>query len=114
MTLIHLSALERIAHGTDGYNPGTISSEVAVTFTPSFHRDPARAKAEDEAAGLRSKALETALERAFAERGARLDAVKHTLFVGRISYYLYVASCVAFVLAASIPPGTESITPWVC
>ena len=112
--VIHLSALERIAHGTDGYNPGTLPREVNVTFTPSFHRDAARARDEDEAAGLRAKALETALQRAFAERGASLGAVKHTLTLGCLSYYLMLGRA-WLSWWPHPPPETDSITstPWV-
>jgi len=99
---IHLSVLERIAHGTDGYNPGTLAHTVGVTFTRSNHPDPIRAAEEDAAAAGRARAVEAALKDAFAKRGAELDNVKHTLIVGRLSYYIGVLSCIGLVL---IMPG---------
>ncbi len=111
--VIHLSALERIAHGTDGYNPGTLTGEVNVTFTRSHDPDQTTAAVEDAAAGVRAELVETALRNAFAERAANLDAIKHTLWIGRTSYYLYVASCAGALIALSVPEGAESITPWV-
>jgi uncharacterized protein (DUF2235 family) len=101
--LIHLSALERIAHGTDGYNPGTLTREIKVTFTPSNRRDPVEATRENAAAGLRAQAVQAALRQAFAQRGARLDGTRYTLALGRLSYYLYVLACLGVVRLVSVP-----------
>lgn len=100
--VIHLSVLERIAHGTDGYNPGTLAREVEVTFTRSNHRDSMQAAKEDAAAGKRAQAALAAFHQAFAIRGADLGKARYTLALGRLSYDLYVLSCLGVVLALSV------------
>jgi uncharacterized protein (DUF2235 family) len=101
--LVHLSALERIAHGTDGYAPGTLAPTVRVVYTPSRDPDKDTADAQDDAADVRAEAVEAALNGIPAERRANLEKVRGTLLIGRIAYYLYVASCLAVILAASVP-----------
>ena len=109
---IHLSVLERIAHGTDGYNPGTLAGEASVTFTRSRNPDPAVAAADDASAGLRAKLAETALRQAFSETGLSLNAARYTLWLGSIAYYLYVVSCLAVLFFASVADDNYAITPW--
>ncbi len=109
---IHLSVLERVAHGTDGYSPGTLAGDAAVTFTRSRNPDGAVAATEDESASLRAKLAETALRQAFVETGASLNAARRTLWLGTVAYYLYVVSCLAVLLFASVPEGNDAITPW--
>ncbi|HEY2843961.1 MAG TPA: DUF2235 domain-containing protein [Bryobacteraceae bacterium] len=105
---IHLSVLERIAHGTDGYAPGTLAPVTEVVFTPTG--DPDR----DNAASVRAQAVKAALDEVFRKRGAELEGVRGTLLTGRIAYYLYVASCLAVILAASVPDYAGSrFNPWV-
>ena len=94
--LVHLSVLERIAHGTDGYAPGTLAPQVRVVYTSTGDL------AQDQAAAVRAEAVNVALEEAFAARGSDLDKVKGTLLIGRLSYYFYVASCLAVIIAAAI------------
>jgi hypothetical protein len=105
---IHLSVLERIAHGTDGYAPGTLAPGAEVVFTPSNNPDPAQAAAEDKAVAVRALAVKTALDAAFAKAGSDLDKARGTLLIGRIAYYLYVLSCLAAILAASVPANAGS------
>jgi hypothetical protein len=109
--VIHVSALERIAHGTDGYNPGTLAHQTKITFTRSNHRDQIKAAAEDTAAGLRTRAVTEALQQAFAKRGADFDTIRYTLALGRLSYYVYVLACAGVLLAACVP-DVNSIAPW--
>jgi hypothetical protein len=111
--VIHLSVLERIAHGTDGYNPGTLAPRVNVIFTRSSQLDPIKGAQEDAAAGQRAQAVQAAYLQAFDKRGASLAEVSHTLAIGRLAYYLYVASCLAIVLGASTPKDAGSITTWI-
>src|ERR1700733_9111188 len=47
--VIHLSVLERIAHGTDGYSPGTLAPKSQVVFTASNDPDPTVAAEQDAA-----------------------------------------------------------------
>jgi uncharacterized protein (DUF2235 family) len=112
--VLHLSVGERIAHGVDGYAPGTLSPRVTVTFTPSSDPDPDRAAAEDESAAVRARAVETALNAIPADRRAHLAKVGYTVLIGRIAYYIYVASCLAVFLAASVPEDAGSrLNPWI-
>lgn len=105
---VHLSALERIAHGTDGYAPGTLAPAVSVTFTPS---DDIK---QNEALIVRAKAAKSAVDSAFARHGSDLQKARGTVFTGRIAYYIYVLSCLATILAASVPPdGGSRRNPWI-
>ena len=53
---IHLSVLERIAHGTDGYAPGTLAPDVSITFTSTG--DPKQ----NETLMVRAQATKAALD----------------------------------------------------
>jgi hypothetical protein len=105
---IHLSVLERIAHGTDGYAPGTLAPGAEVVFTPSNNPDPVQAAAEDKAVAVRALAVKAALDGTFAKSGSDLEKARGTLLIGRIAYYLYVLSCLAAILAASVPANAGS------
>ena len=94
---IHLSVLERIAHGTDGYAPGTLARGAEIVFTPS--NDPEQ----DAAVAVRALAVKAALD-----SGSQLKEPGATIAIGRIAYYLYVLSCLAVILAASVPAGAGS------
>jgi uncharacterized protein (DUF2235 family) len=111
--VIHLSVLERIAHGTDGYNPGTLAPDARVTFTHSNQADPVKAAQEDAAAGLRAQSAERKFQDAFVLRGDSLKITGHTLGVGRVAYYLYVLACIGAILAACVPDNVRSVTPWI-
>lgn len=87
--LVHLSVLERIALGTDGYSPTTLPSKIQVVYTPTG--DDQR----DAAAAIRAEAAMHAANIALAHIEERQAKVRHTLIAGRISYYLYLASCLA-------------------
>ena len=99
---IHLSVLERIAHGTDGYAPGTLAPGAEVAFTPSH--DPEQ----DAAVAFRAAAAKAAVDAAYAKSGSNLNKADGTITIGRIAYYLYVLSCLAVILAASVPAGAGS------
>ena len=100
--------LERIAHGTDGYAPGTLAPDVEVVYTPSGDHD------QDVAAAVRAEAVQSVFAEVFRQRGADLEKVRGTLILGRAAYYLYVASCLAVFLAASVPEDAESrFNPWI-
>ncbi len=99
---VHLSVLERIAHGTDGYAPGTLAPGVNITFTPS---DDANQNA---ALTIRAQAAKSALDGAFTRSGSDLQKASGTVLIGRIAYYLYVTCCLVAILAASVPPDAGS------
>jgi uncharacterized protein (DUF2235 family) len=105
---VHLSALERIAHGTDGYAPGTLAPAVSVTFTPSEDSK------QNEALIVRAQAAKSALDGAFARSGSELQKARGTVLIGRIAYYVYVLFCLLAILAASVPPESGSRrNPWM-
>jgi hypothetical protein len=106
--LIHVSALERIAHGTDDYAPGNLAPNATVVFTPTGDNKF------DAALRTRAQQVEQEFHLAFEKKTPLLVDVKTAIFFGHVSYYVYVLSCVAVVLAASVPHGTGSrLDPWV-
>jgi len=110
---IHLSVLERIAHGTDGYSPGTLAPGAQIVFTPSNDPDPVTSAQQDAAVAVRAAAAKVALDQTFAKTGSDLKKARGTVAIGRIAYYLYVASCLAVLLAASVPADAGSRrNPW--
>jgi uncharacterized protein (DUF2235 family) len=90
---IHLSVLERIAHGTDGYSPGTLAPNAEIVFTPSSDPD------QDAAVAVRARAAKSAVDEAYAKSGSDLDNARGTVAIGRFAYYLYVLCALAVVLA---------------
>lgn len=105
---LHLSVLERISNGTEGYAPGTLARTLSVTFTPS---DDIK---QTEALMVRAQAAQSALDGAFARSGSELQKARGTVLIGRIAYYIYVLCCLAVILAASVPPDAGSRhNPWV-
>jgi hypothetical protein len=104
---VHLSVFERIAHGTDGYAPGTLAPDVHVVYTPTGDPD------QDAAVKVRTQAVNSAVTNAFKKRGADLEKVRGTLMLGLFAYYIYVTSCLAVILAASVPENVASrFNPW--
>jgi uncharacterized protein (DUF2235 family) len=105
--VLHLSVLERIAHGTEDYAPGNLAPDAAVAITPTGH------PAKDEAAWERAKEAATVLKWASVDGDPLLAAVPREVFVGRLSYYVYLVSCLFVVIAASAPDGWTSLAmPW--
>jgi Uncharacterized alpha/beta hydrolase domain (DUF2235) len=102
---IHLSVLERIAHGTDGYAPGTLAPHMDVVYTPSGDTW------QDEATKVRVEAVNQALKKVLAN-GSANDKVRGTLVVGLIAYYFYLAACFAVIVAAAILKEPGSLNPW--
>ena len=105
---IHLSVLERIAHGTEDYAPGNLPPNARVVITPV-------AEAEKHAAALeRARETETVLHRAHADGQPLLSRVRTAVVIGHVSYYVYLLSCTAVVIAASAPEGGRVLLmPWM-
>ena len=101
--VLHLSVLERVAHGTDDYAPGNLAPASTVVYTTTG--DPAK----DAAIDTRARAVEAVL-RATDDAAGRslLSRVPGAVLTGRISYYVYVLSCLAVVVAASAPEGART------
>jgi hypothetical protein len=78
-----------------------------VVYTTSGNPD------QDKTLEVRAEAVNSALAKAFSNRGADLEEVGNTLVLGRLAYYIYVASCLAVILAASVPEHAGSrLNPW--
>lgn len=99
---IHLSVLERVAHGTEDYAPGNLAGDATVVITSS--NDPGE---NEDAALERAQAVERVLRSAHGGGGSLLTRVKPAILAGRVSYYVYVLSCIAVVIGASALNGPE-------
>ena len=86
---LHLSVLERIAHGTDDYRPGNLPANSQVVFTETG--DPAK----DAAAGERARSVEKVLREGHPEAPSLLATVKARLRVGRLSYRIFLLTLIA-------------------
>ena len=102
---LHLSVLERIAHGTDGYAPGSLALNAEVVYTPTG--DPFQ----DNATQVRAQEAQRAFTTAFQRRGADLAGVSWTPFAGRIAYYLFAGSCVGAILDGSFLQASGARAP---
>ena len=103
---VHLTVLERIAHGTDDYAPGNLALNARVVFTSTGDA------AHDAAVSSRAQAVESVLRATADSIGeSLLTRVRPSIVIGRISYYVYVATMAVAVIAASAPEG-ERATIW--
>ena len=89
---IHVSALERIAHGTDDYSPGNLPAHAEVIFTPP----PSSANVE--LAERRAAAMQREL--ATIPGGTLLARVRREMVAGQLSYYIYIVTGLVFLNAA--------------
>ncbi len=104
---LHLSVLERIAHGTEDYSPGNLPSAARVVITPTGDSD------KDAAALHRALAADNILKSAYGHEESLLGRVPNTIRVGRLSYYLYLLSCMAALIVASGSLDTNARpNPW--
>jgi len=89
---IHVSTLERIAHGTDDYSPGNLPAAAEVIFTPppnSANAELARRRA----AGVQ-RVLSTM------PGGSLLKRVHREMALAQLSYYIYLLATLVFVASA--------------
>lgn len=98
---IHLSVLERIAHGTDDYAPGNLPAEAEVVVTPTDNGGTAVL--------TRAKGVEAVLRSAHAGEESLLPRVRTKIAIGLASYYLYVGTCLFVLLAVATPDGFHSL-----
>jgi hypothetical protein len=97
---VHLSVLERVAHGTDDYAPGNLPLGASVVFTPTGD------DLEDASLGQRAEEVESLLRSTRAEGApaeSLLSGLPRTVLVRRLGYYVYLTTCTATVLAAGWP-----------
>jgi uncharacterized protein (DUF2235 family) len=99
--LIHLSVLERLAHGTGDYAPGNIAPSAKVVITHSD--DPA----EDPPVLARAHAAEALLHAAHRDGESLLSRVGTEVLIGRASYYVYLITCSLVLLAACFPERSD-------
>jgi uncharacterized protein (DUF2235 family) len=105
---IHLSVLERLAHGTEDYAPGNLPPDAEVVITPTGDHE------KDETARQRAQELQAVLSSVHADGQSLLSHVKAEVVLGLVSYYGYLLSCVVAVIAVSAPEGPRSLfTPWL-
>jgi len=109
---IHLSVLERIAHGTDDYAPGNLPADanVVITATGDDGKDAAAWKRAEEVEGVLQKAHQTFHPGA----DSLLTRVRAEVAMGLVSYYVYLLACIVVVIAASTPDGVGAFwNPWM-
>jgi hypothetical protein len=105
---IHLSVLERVAHGTEDYSPGNLPPNAKVVITPTGVPE------KDAAALERASAAELVLKSAHTGGQSLLDQVRNMIVVGRFSYYIYLLSCIAtLIVAAGSPDAPSQLNPWM-
>jgi hypothetical protein len=101
---VHISVVERIAHGTDDYGPGNLMPGAGVVFTHTGH------SSRDAATALRARAAQAALRRVHGQGQSLLDGVRWNVRLGRLSH---LVSLVLAPLAALAPVTPEwTIALW--
>ena len=104
---LHLTVLERVAHGTEDYSPGNLPANATVVITATG--DPQK----DAAARQRALAADNILKSAHGHEQSLLDRVPNTIYLGRFSYYVYLLSCLAALIVASGSLDTKAaLNPW--
>jgi hypothetical protein len=104
---VHLSVLERIAHGTDDYAPGNLPSSASVVITPTDNH------AERSAVTARAEKVQQVLHSAHAGKESLLSDVRSEISIGLASYYIYVSTFFFLLVAVSTPDGIQSLLdPW--
>ena len=99
--IIHMSALERVSHGTEDYVPGNIPNALEVWPTPQA------TPMANAVMSARAAALNMVIS---AAPPNMLPLVQATMRAGWLSYYLYLAACtVGLLLAVS---GGELVRLW--
>src|SRR5215510_8740779 len=91
---IHLTAIERIAHGTEDYAPGVIPDGAVVVTTTT---DDPEANAATE---MRARAVQKILDKALADRPTLMREAAPAMKVGRLSYWLFMLSWLALIIGA--------------
>ena len=95
---LHMSALERAAHGTEDYAPGNLPPQPEIVFTATGH------DAQDRAATERADKLQTVI----AALPPLMHDVRHTIALGR---YAYVILMTTLLLAAPLTSGLFGLLP---
>lgn len=96
---LHLSVLERIAHGTNDYAPGNLPLNAEVVINPTG--DPSK----DEAALKRAEGVKGVLQAAHQQGKPLLARTRGAIVTGMVSYYLFLLTFLGTVFAASASNG---------
>lgn len=92
---LHLSVLERIAHGTEDYAPGNLAPDATVVFTETD-------RAEDRAlVTYRAENVHAVLAAVRSLHEKLLPAMQGSRRLGLMSYYVYLIASTAVLLAAA-------------
>ncbi len=94
---VHVSAIDRIAHGVDDYAPKNLPGKIQVVTTPPDRRQNAALIT------TRADNVEAVCNRAL-NGTPLLASLRNTVVVGWLSYYVFVVACTAAVIAL-IPFG---------
>lgn len=99
---LHISALERIAHGVDDYAPENLPPHATVVTTPAeIHQDPTLIS-------QRAANVEAVYNAAVGDQPL-LYSLGRAIFVGRLSYYLFLAACLTMI-ASVIAMKADALT----
>jgi uncharacterized protein (DUF2235 family) len=102
---IHVSALERVAHGTDNYAPGNLPTDALITISAPFGDEDCELMTH-RAAGLRDVLRSGGT--------TPVETVWPSVVIGVLAYYIYLLSATAVVLAASsLAPESLVKHPWM-
>jgi len=99
---LHLSVLERIAHGTDDYAPGNLPPRANVVITPTGEAD------KDAAADERARGVQAVLASAHEGGVSLLCGVRTEVFLGHLAYYVYVVTFLGLLIGLSLSETMRS------
>jgi uncharacterized protein (DUF2235 family) len=102
---IHVSVMERVAHGTDDYCPGNLPTDATVVAT--FTRDAAK----DDAIQQRALGTQQVLRDAHSGQAPLLHQAHRDVSIGRSSYRLFAVSCIAALALVASITSASGITP---
>lgn len=102
--VVHISAIERIAHGTEGYAPGNVPLDAAIAVTPTGDL------AKDSSVERRANALEAVLTEKHKSERPLLDRVGRELLAGRLAYVTGAAGCLALLVAGIATGGIAVVS----
>lgn len=97
--VLHMSVLERIAHGTNDYAPGNLPPDAAVVITPTGDAD------KDATALERATEVGRVFREAHQDGQPLLARTRSAVVAGMISYYLFLLSTLGTIIAATEPTG---------
>ncbi|HTE40209.1 MAG TPA: DUF2235 domain-containing protein [Steroidobacteraceae bacterium] len=106
---LHLSVLERIAHGTDDYCPGNLPPNAKVVISPTGELN------KDAAAMHRANEAQAVLMGSHRDGGTLLNKVRHAVRIGQNSHRVFLTTClglVAFALASNVELALSWAYPW--